>query len=199
MISTEEKLSMFSMKVLDNANQKRNAMLEEFKKGQEEMLQAKELEFLEEAYQRIQESISSIHKEQNEKEASIENEYRIQLLKTRQAIFDDVFQKVNEKLQNFMKSESYKTWLLDSVRRALDEVGESENIIYVNKSDEALVSLLESEFAPAKVEISSDDMIGGCKVYNKLHGMISDHSMANEIEHQKVAFVRNSGLNINLL
>lgn len=199
MISAEEKLSKFSMKVLDNANQKRNAMLEEYKKEQEQLLQAKELEFLEEAYQKIQESISSIHREQNEKEASIENEYRIKLLTTRQTIFDDVFYKVMEKLNDFMASDEYIDWLRKSIQRALNEVGEGDNIIYLNQSDKKYQEMIVKEFSPNAVEISEDNILGGCKVYSKLHGMISDHSMETELERQKLDFVKNSGLNINLL
>jgi len=198
MISVEEKLSNFSSKVLDKAKEKRVAMMEEFVKEQESLVEEKELEFLEQAYEKIQKNLLLLEKQQKEKQSKLQNDYRVQLLKTRQGIFDDIFSHVESKLQSFMSSDKYVDWLKTNIKEAISDAGDGEKTIFINKSDEKLVPQLSSEFS-LDVQISDEDIIGGAKVFNKNRNIISDHSISIELETQKTEFVKNSGLNINLL
>lgn len=198
MISVEEKLSNFSSKVLDKANNKRVALIDEFKKEQEVFTEEKELEFLEQAYEKIQRNLLLLEKEQKEKQSKLQNDYRVQLLKTRQGIFDDIFSHVESKLKSFMVDGAYVDWLKASIKAACADAGDGEKVVFINKSDEKLLKPLTDELS-LNIQISNEDIIGGSKVFNKNRNIISDHSISMQLELQKVEFVKNSGLNINLL
>ena len=49
------------------------------------------------------------------------------------------------------------------------------------------------------MELSDEDLVGGCIVKNRTLNVIVDNSIRALLEEQKQEFVRTSGLGINLL
>jgi hypothetical protein len=67
MNKTEEKFKKFSYMVMKEAEDRKNEIIAEAKELSKETISAKEIEFLEGAYRRIQDSLHKTEKELNEK------------------------------------------------------------------------------------------------------------------------------------
>ena len=198
MISVEDKLNHFSSNVLRKASMQREEMLQKMGEKEKGILEKKELEFLQEAYERIQDSVSSIQKEHMEQRARLQNECKTALLKERQEIFDSVFSEVEKKLADFQKSGEYYSWLKKKAELSSRDALEGDKVCFLDQRDEQYQKKLEQDIN-CKVEISGEDFIGGCIVKNRTLNVVADNSIRTLLEEQKQEFVRMSGLNINLL
>lgn len=198
MISVEEKLNHFSSNVLRKASLQREEMLEQMRKKEKGILEQKELEFLEEAYEKIQDSVASIQKEHMEQRARLQNECKTALLKERQKIFDSVFAEVEQRLSAFCQSGEYAAWLKEKAETACRDALEGDRICYIDRRDEAYRSQIQQAVGFA-VELSDEELIGGCIVKNRSRNVIIDNSIRALLEEQKQEFVRTCGLGMNLL
>lgn len=198
MISVEEKLNHFSSNVLRKASLQREEMLEQMRKKEKGILEQKELEFLEEAYEKIQENVASIQKEHMEQRARLQNDCKTALLKERQEIFDSVFSEVEQKLSAFCQSGEYFAWLKKKAEQSFRDALEGDKICYIDRRDKAHRDSLQQSTGFV-VELSDEDLVGGCIVKNRTLNVIVDNSIRALLEEQKQEFVRTSGLGINLL
>ena len=73
MDNLKEKLNTFTSLVLDDAGTKRDELMEKVQEKHDTLVNAKETEFLEEAYESIQHSISDAKKAANEKVKNYKN------------------------------------------------------------------------------------------------------------------------------
>ncbi len=201
MDNLKEKLNTFTSLVLDDAGTKRDELMEKVQEKHDTLVNAKETEFLEEAYESIQHSISDAKKAANEKVLHVELEAKKKLLLTRENIINEVMDGAKEKLKAYTHTEEYGKWLLDKVEKSLFEVGKGSKIVYISSDDLRFKEQIEKfsdDEAQVSVEAANEkDFIGGVKVFNPTRRVSVDYSFKELLAEEKKEFLQNSGLTID--
>ncbi len=201
MDNLKEKLNTFTSLVLDDAGRKRDELMEKVQEKHDTLVNAKETEFLEEAYESIQHSISDAKKAANEKVLHVELEAKKKLLLTRENIINEVMDGAKEKLKAYTHTEEYGKWLLDKVEKSLFEVGKGSKIVYISSDDLRFKEQIEKfsdDEAQVSVEAANEkDFIGGVKVFNPTRRVSVDYSFKELLAEEKKEFLQNSGLTID--
>lgn len=200
MENLKEKLNTFTSLVLDDAGTKRDELLEKIKKKHDTWVDAKETEFLEEAYKLIQHSITDAKKSANEKVLQEELEARKKLLLTRERIVNEVMEAAAEKLKAFTKTEEYGKWLPDKIEKAVFEVGKGPKTVYISSDDlrfKDQIEKLSDDGGEISVEAAGEkDFLGGAKVFNTERRVSVDYSFKEMLAEEKRNFLQRSGLTI---
>lgn len=195
----EEKLENFTRTVMMEATEKRKKILQQAEEYKERVLEKKELEFLEQAYETIQKEIRKVQKEKHEMISRAIIERKRALFQKREEIVEEVFDNLARKINAFQQTDEYKQYLLKSIEEGMMTVGEGEIIVYLNHSDihfaDTFKEKLGKKFGKSiTIKEEQYDMIGGCRVLNKTKNILVDLSFKSKIQHQKDQFLKTSGL-----
>ncbi len=200
MDNLKEKLNTFTSLVLDDAGTKRDEMMEKVQVKHDTMVNAKENEFLEEAYESIQHSITEAKKAANEKVLHVELEAKKHLLLTREHIINEVMDGAKEKLKAYTQTDAYGKWLLNKIEKAIFEVGKGPKTVYISSDDlrfKEQIEALTDGTAQISVEAATEkDFIGGAKVFNPARRVSVDYSFKEMLAEEKKEFLQRSGLTI---
>lgn len=200
MDNLKEKLNTFTSLVLDDAGTKRDEMMEKVQVKHDTMVNAKENEFLEEAYESIQHSITEAKKAANEKVLHVELEAKKHLLLTREHIINEVMDGAKEKLKAYTQTDAYGKWLLNKIEKAIFEVGKGPKTVYISSDDlrfKEQIEALSDGTAQISVEAATEkDFIGGAKVFNPARRVSVDYSFKEMLAEEKKEFLQRSGLTI---
>ncbi len=200
MDNLKEKLNTFTSLVLDDAGTKRDEMMEKVQVKHDTMVNAKENEFLEEAYESIQHSITEAKKAANEKVLHVELEAKKHLLLTREHIINEVMDGAKEKLKSYTQTDAYGKWLLNKIEKAIFEVGKGPKVVYISSDDlrfKEQIEALSDGTAQISVEAATEkDFIGGAKVFNPARRVSVDYSFKEMLAEEKKEFLQRSGLTI---
>lgn len=194
--TVEAKLNKFSSSVMNDAHKKLEALEAEINAQKESKIESKYDEFLTKAYEQIQDCISKIRKEDNEKVRNAEFEAKKVLLKRREDIIEDVFATAQKKLLEFRNSDGYVSWLKEKVHKALKEAGDGRKECYLTEQDSEYIKgelLEDAELAT----VSEKDFWGGVRIRNLEKGILVDYSFYELLEGQRADFLQNSGLTID--
>lgn len=117
------------------------------------------------------------------------------LLDRRTQITDEIFQRAEEKLKNFVESKDYLDFLKRSIAEIKNNIGENA-IIILRPEDKKL----ESELSAICYQIKYDSNIklGGCKGENTTDGFIADDTLEARLEEEKIRFYKTSGMTVTL-
>lgn len=186
------KLNHFRADIMTEVAEKKRTILEQAQKKFESEYEAKELQFLEEAYNIIQSGLKKIDREKIEVISKTEMENKVKLLHKRKEIIDRVFEKAKEKIDEYTKTEEYKTNLLAKIKEHMDYLGEGEYTIYLNYKDKDLYNLVQDTFKDANVMIEKKyiDMLGGCKLLNNTSKIYLDDTIAKRLEEEHEDFLQ---------
>ena len=193
----DSNLQKFSNDVINEAISVRDMMELELKEKKDAAISQKEIEFLEDAYQKIQEGISKIKSEASEAISNTQLACKKELILRREEMQKEVFAEVMEKIKAFTTSGEYEKWLLNIIKEAIDESDEGKKIIYINRTDEKYKDIISDTFANCEVMILKDkDIIGGAKIVNEGKRSIIDRSIKEKLEGAKENFLTLSKLTI---
>ncbi|WHH61221.1 V-type ATP synthase subunit E [Petroclostridium sp. X23] len=196
----DDKLDNFSSIVMKEAAEKRLQILNQVKEERDGILEQRELDCLEDAYVKIQKEIRKTDKEKNEMISRAVMESKKALLQKREEIIEEIFNNIMKRIQSFLETPDYYTFLMQNILQGRQQVGQGEIIIYINKSDVSLIDKIKQQLSePLEIQVDQEDIIGGCKVFNKTKGTLIDDSLAAKIAQQKECFLEISGLVIDLL
>lgn len=199
--SIDEKLQHFDEIILKEAASERNRILLQIKNEQEVLINRKKQEFQEQAGDILRKELGTVEREKNNILSRAVTDGRQLLMKTRENIIDSVFDALGKKLETFVRSGSYLSFLTDSIRQACTLAGNGELVVYLQKEDLERISphiepLKRDQPRIAALEPTDDAMIGGCRVFNKTAGIFIDNSLLKRMELCKDEFFEISGLRI---
>lgn len=193
-----EKLNTFTALVMKDAAARRDEILASVEHERNEKLTAKEDEFLTEAYEEIQKSVSEARKHSNEKVLHEELEAKKKILLKREEIIAKIMEEAADKLKEFTKSEAYGEWLVKRIEKAVSEVGKGKKTVYISAEDMKYKEKIEA--ADSSITVAESDergFLGGARVYNADRKVAADYSFKELLAEQKSEFLQNSGLTIN--
>lgn len=199
MSQPEKKLDKFSSAVLKDAEEQRSKILKEIEDYRKREMEKAEEEILHEAYIMIQNEIAAIKNKHSRKISLAELEGRRKLLTLREELSGKVFDEAAEKLINFTKTEEYKKYLSDAVKKCCSEIPEG-NIVIEVKNDDLQFSdmLVKSSGRIASVKAAYNIKIGGVLISNPSRGVVVDETLDLKLSSQKDWFASESGLSIGM-
>lgn len=117
------------------------------------------------------------------------------LLDRRAQITDEVFSKAKQRLIEFAQSEEYFEFLLKSIDKIKQTLGET-SVIYLKPDD----SKYEAELLKhcAEIKYTPEIEIGGCRAENTANQLFADDTLEARLEEEKLNFYKTSGLSITL-
>ncbi|MCD8390882.1 MAG: V-type ATP synthase subunit E [Firmicutes bacterium] len=192
-----EKLNNFSSLVIEDANEKKDEKMAQLDRKYKYLMDAKENEYLQEAYEKIQNSVNESRKEANEHLLHVEMESKRNILLKREAIIDDVADAVVQRLREFKKKAEYKEWLLNKIKTAYFELGDGAKTVYIAGEDMMYKDNITEipDTSNVRVEGAAErDFLGGVKVVNTDKRVSVDYSFKDMISEEKKVFLQNSGL-----
>ncbi|CDZ24452.1 hypothetical protein CCDG5_1338 [[Clostridium] cellulosi] len=199
MSQSEKKLDKFSSAVLKDAEEQRSKILAEIEEYRKNELEKAEEEILHDAYVMIQNEIASIKNKHSRKISLAELEGRRNQLILRDQLVGKVFEEAAAKIAAFTKTDGYRQYMIDLVKKSCDQIPEGSIIISVKKDDLFLSSdLIAASGRDAKVEANAVIQLGGVLVSNPEKGIVVDETLDLKLNNQKDWFISVSGLSISM-
>jgi len=194
-----DKLGKFSTMILKDAAHKAGILINEARAKNQKMMENKELAFLKEAYNNIQEALRRIERESNHTYSKKLMEGKHTLFKKRSEIIDGVFGNVEERLIQYRESTEYGVKLRELIEKGLKQVGDGEVHIYLDNQDmcfaETLKNGIREDFT---VEESNEQLSGGCVIINTTLGIMADYSFKSRLVEQSEIFMEKYGIDLEL-
>ena len=189
-----EQLDEFEALVLHEANEEREALMNETQEKYKSIMADKENEYLKESYETIQRNKSEYEHEADEELLHAQMDAKRKVLLKREEIIDDVVNAAKKKLEGFRKSDGYADWLVKKAEEAASEAADGNKIIYVSPDDMRFADKLKAAVGGASVESADGAFIGGVRVYNPDKRISVDYSFGEMLVDEKQSFLQHSGL-----
>lgn len=115
------------------------------------------------------------------------------LSKKTQELKDKLFQEVSEKLQAYMKTPEYETYLLKKIQEAVAFAAGDTMVIYLNESDAAHKDNLEKA-AQVTLTMSKEDFTGGIRAVIPEKHILIDNSFLTLQKEEQESFIFHGGV-----
>jgi V/A-type H+-transporting ATPase subunit E len=177
MVTIEEKIRLITELVYQKIEKENKEEIERFNERFKNLIEEKKRDFEEEFNRVREERIKKANEEAQRIVSKAKYEEKRILLKKRDEVFNKFFEDLKIKLEEYTKSNQYKDWLLDSLKKALEN--KNFKLILTNKDFELLKPYLNG----FKVEFD-DSLIGGFILEDENRIRI-DHSLKALMEDKK--------------
>ncbi|MDQ2087262.1 V-type ATP synthase subunit E [Herbivorax sp. ANBcel31] len=198
MATINEKLDKFSKIALEEATKKRDEILQQMKKEKDALMHQKKEEFQLQAQEFLKKELQFLEKEKNDIISKSFSQARELLSETRERIKKEVFNEINEKINEFINSTDYEKYLLNLINNSCNLAGKGELVVLLRKKDIDLILKKERNLSSkASFEEAEDEIIGGCKIFNKTMNTFIDSTISKKLEEAKDSFFETSCLKID--
>lgn len=193
------KLEHFNSEIMAGVTEKKKQIEEEQVQQLKEEYDAKELEYLESAYDIIQHGLKEIDREKNEIMSKTLMQNKVTLLNKRKEIIGTVFAKVEERLRAYTEEDAYKAGLVTCIQKRMEEMGGGEYTLFINNKDQRLCEFLQETFPQCRIEVEPKhmDSIGGVKLLNTTKNIFVDESYGKYLEEEREPFLQRCDIKIN--
>ena len=165
-------------------------------------LEKAEKEFREESYKTIQRRTGEVRSMISRELAEKESAGKKALLARRNAIEQEVFERAAAKLEEFTKTDAYKTYLRRAAieaKKTFIKCGEehmASTVIYIRDRDKKCSPLIKTAFGDCTVKVDPNIVLGGLRAENAEIGRVLDVTLDVNLEQQHEWFAEHSGLTI---
>ena len=202
MLTQEEKLSKFMLAINEYAQEQHDKIMREVEAQNAIELEKAEKEFREESYKTIQRRTGEVRSMISRELAEKESAGKKALLARRNAIEKEVFERAATKLEEFTKTDAYKTYLRRAAieaRKAFVKCGEehlASTVIYIRDRDKKCSPLIKTAFGDCTVKVDPAIVLGGLRAENTEIGRVLNVTLDVSLEQQHEWFAEHSGLTI---
>ncbi len=186
-MTLDEKLEHFYSSVIENATQQNIEIVEEYKKTLQKNYEERRDAALHKAEANYRMASENIIRERNRKLSAESLEIRRKLLEKTAEISEKVFEDVNHRLEDYMKTPEYIDLLCVQIKSASNFAKDDIITIYINPSDADKIPLLEEKTA-AVLTISDRNFIGGTRAVIPSRSILIDNSFLTKLEEEKSNF-----------
>lgn len=194
-MTLEEKIAHLQTTSMEQARAEGNAIIDSHREALEKVFEDHKAEALRQSETRIKAETTSARLALNQAAAKSQLEIKRRQGKVQQELKDKIFKEALSLVEDFMKTEAYKEFLIRCIRQATEFAGEDEVIIYINPSDEDKRSALE-DASRTKLTVSAEDFIGGMRAVIRSRNVLIDNSFRTQLrnEYDKFLFLGGDGI-----
>ena len=172
-----------------------NAIMEQHRKALLNVYEQHKAEAVRQSETRIKAETTNVKQQLNMATSKAQLELKRELGKTQKKLKKMLFEEVNEKIAEYMKTEDYKNLLVTYIEKAATFADGAAMTIYINPSDEDKKQYLE-EHTGMSLTVSKEDFTGGVRAVIHDRNILIDHAFKGgfEREYQKFAFKGGTGI-----
>lgn len=178
-----EKLMRFASSVNSEIDEKIEQIKQQAEAERTVYFQKTEDRVLLECYEKIQKAVRDIESKYRSVAALCEQESYAQVLKSRKALVDKIFDNVKERIIEFTASDKYISYL----KKQLENENLTGAVIKISPRDAKYKTAL-ADFSGCTVEEDSDIRLGSLIIFYEDKGIINDKTFDNALEEQKRSF-----------
>lgn len=183
-MTTEEKLVHFQEDALLTARARSARELDAYSENLNTLYAEHVKNARQQAEAQLRLAKESLLREHNRQLSKKQLETRRNLTLTKDAITEELFARVDNMIKEYKKDASYLDALLKSIDEAKNTALNEELVIYIDKSDEALLSELAKR-SGLSVRLAKDNIVGGIMAVIPQKNILIDLSFASRLKEAK--------------
>jgi len=186
-MDTNEKLSLFRDMVFEHAEEEVDEQVTTFENSLRKILEDHKSERISKKTIELETEKENVRKESNKQVAQLQLQMQRDLHKQQQQLKEEVFNQVQNRLNDYMKTDDYMNLLETQISDALKIAGDNEIVIYLNSADADKVETLEQRTGHS-LDVSSRPFIGGIRGVIQSRNMLIDYSFLKRLEAERDNF-----------
>ncbi|MGF0033692.1 V-type ATP synthase subunit E [Bariatricus sp. SGI.154] len=188
-MTLEEKISHLKDAAMEEARAEANAIMKQHEDALMGVFEQHRTEEIRQSETRVKAERVHANQQLNMAMSKAQLELKRELSKTQNELKKDLFREVEELLQEYMKTEEYRSLLVEYIRKAAKFADGAAMTIYINPTDADKKEYLE-EYTGMMLTVSKEDFIGGVRAVIREKNILIDHAFkgALENEYQKFSF-----------
>lgn len=194
-MNMQEKVAHLQNAAMTEARIEADAIVTQHKSALEKIFYQHKAEAIRQSETRVKAKIVTGRQQLNLAKTKAQLELKRELGKTQNELKKELFQEVEEMIQEYMKTEEYKSLLVTYIEKAVKYAGGSAVILYINPSDADKKQYLE-EHTGMTLTISKEDFIGGVRAVIQDKNILIDHAFKGAIEREYNKFLFKGGTGI---
>ena len=192
-MTTEEKLQHFLNASIEDAQNRSQKMISDYKEAQAKIADEHKAETLKKAELQIKVEEDKLQRNRNKEISKQVLHIKRKITKKQAELKDKLFVEVAHMLEEYMSTEDYTKLLVKEIKEAVDIAGESDVTIYIDPADSESLSKLEM-MTGASLTISEYSFMGGTRAVIRDRNILIDNSFAKKLEEAKENFNFNGGI-----
>ncbi|MDO5560252.1 MAG: V-type ATP synthase subunit E [Oscillospiraceae bacterium] len=183
---TDTNLNGFIDAVNLEVNKQIEDILSQANKKKSEKIEQAENDILNKSYVQIKTAVTQLQAESKMKISKAEQESRIRVLTHREELVRKIFANVEEQIKEFVRSDNYKDYLINLIKK---ETIENGAVIFIKPDDMKYEKILKS-YIEAECEFKEDKTIkyGGLSVYSESSSVLKNMTIDSLLEDEKKNF-----------
>lgn len=186
-MTLDEKLDIFYNSAINDATNQSVQILDEYKANLDKMLKEHEQETLQKAEATLKNESEYLIRDKNKRISDESLQLKRTVTKKTNEHEKVIFQKVEQKLLDFMKTPEYIDLLKAQIQYALDYAKGEEMELYINESDAANKDTLE-QILHCSIQISNIDFMGGTRAVIRNRNVLIDNSFVTKLAEERESF-----------
>lgn len=179
-----QKLNRFTESVNSEVDEHISSIIDEANRLSSEKIKKTEDDCLQDAFNKIQKSVRDIESRYRRLYALEEQKCRMDVLKHREKLANEIFADIKKKICDFAGSEQYSDYLMKAASR--EKLSDS-TIIVVSPRDEKYGKAISDEYN-YRYKTDENIELGGLMLVDDEQGLIIDKTFDSELEEQKKSF-----------
>lgn len=186
-MTTEEKLQHFLETSMEDAKNQSEQMITEYTAALEKIFEEHKEETQRKSAFRIKTEKDRLIREKNKELALRQIAIKHEITDRTKRLTDMIFVEVENRLEKFMQTPAYEELLIRQIHEAADFAAGEPMTIYIDPSDETLLSYLESATG-MQISISRYSFKGGTRIILRNRNVLIDNSFEKKLEEAKESF-----------
>ena len=183
-MTLQEKTAHIKDAAMLEARMQADAIVGQHRKALENINEQHKAEILRQSETRIKAEVTLAKQQFAMAASKAQLELKRELGKTQKQLKKEIFREVEEKLQEFMKTEGYKRHLVSYVEKAAKFAGGEEMTLYINETDGMTLT------------VSKEDFVGGVRAVIHGRNILIDYAYKGALEREYQNFTFKGGTGI---
>lgn len=188
----QERLAKFKQAIFSDVEAKVATISDQVEELRRASLQEAEDQELQHAYETIQQSVQQIKQDIRRDIAKMELTAKQDVLRQREQYKQQIFKHVAEKLQEYVKTNTYREYLTSTLSKVIEDYGSESVEIFVAPFDEWLAE--RSERGSYPITVDRTIQLGGLYLVDSAAGILVDETLDTKLKDQNEYFNANFNL-----
>ncbi len=194
-MTLEERIAHIQEAAMEEARLKADAITKQHEKMLTGIFNQHRDEAVRQSEVRIRGELINARQQQNMAASRAQIELKREYGKRQKELKKELFEEVEKKLQEYMKTEEYEKNLVRYIEKALRFANGEELTIYINPTDADKKEYLE-EHTGMQLTVSKEDFIGGVRAVIHGRNVLIDHAYKGALENEYQKFLFRGGVGI---
>lgn len=192
----EKKLISFKETIFKDIEEKAKILVEEALKNKKEYLKRFEEKILVNEQKKLEEKIIELESKYKHELTRKEFESKREVLAYRNKLIEDIIENCEKNLTNFSKTLEYETYLLEKVKKTINEEKREKIIIRVREQDLKFETQIKALDERIEIEVDKKNILGGFKLIDIKNSIEVDETFKTALNMVMQNFYKTSKLNL---